>query len=150
MGVYWALQLLMPSLLGAKTPGQQYPQCWSNSHCIGLISCRNVTFIVKYMFQKIKSLLEKNDPVIWGLIFIIIINLHPYFYQSFPAMLFYIKGRGHHEIGDVLQTTFSNRSMAYCKISMAQCKTAVTPFGVTAVLRWAIKTFWHENCIPHQ
>ena len=32
---------------GAKAPGHQYPQCWLNRRRIGLISWRNVLFIVK-------------------------------------------------------------------------------------------------------
>ena len=31
---------------GAEAPGHQYPQCSLNTHCIGLILSRNVTFIV--------------------------------------------------------------------------------------------------------
>ena len=49
---------------GAKVPSHQYPQCCLNSHCIGTISYRNMTFTGDWR-HKIKLKFEKEKyPVV--------------------------------------------------------------------------------------
>ena len=51
---------------GAKAPGHQYPQCWLNRCWIGLISCRNVLFIVKSSKKRNDHLKKKMIQLLKG------------------------------------------------------------------------------------